>query len=55
MKAAIKNTKRGKAGKPIRKKKIGISDMRDLSNDPYFVKKAEDAKNLLAKYGTPKF
>jgi hypothetical protein len=28
--------------------------MVDLSNDPYFVKKAEDAKKLLDKYGTPK-
>lgn len=29
-------------------------DMVDLSNDPYFVAKAESAKRLLAKYGTPK-
>ena len=28
--------------------------MTDLSNDPYFVSKAESAKRLLTKYGTPK-
>jgi len=28
--------------------------MVDLSNDPYFVKKAENTKKLLDKYGTPK-
>ena len=50
-----KNTKRGKPGKPVRKKKTEVSDMRDLSNDPFFVKKTEDAKKLVAKYGTPKF
>jgi hypothetical protein len=29
-------------------------NMLDLSKDPYFVEKAERAKRLLAKYGTPK-
>jgi hypothetical protein len=29
-------------------------DMVDLSNDPYFVAKAERAKKLLNKYGAPK-
>jgi hypothetical protein len=55
MSTIAKNTKRGKPGKPVRKKKTGISDMRDFSNDPFFVKKTEDAKKLVAKYGTPKF
>ncbi|HEX9502934.1 MAG TPA: hypothetical protein VF974_01250 [Patescibacteria group bacterium] len=37
------------------KKKPGINPhMKDFSNDPYFVKKAEDAKRLLDKYGVPK-
>jgi hypothetical protein len=37
-----------------KKKTIGNHQMVDLSNDPYFVKKAEEAKKLLDKYGTPK-
>jgi hypothetical protein len=36
------------------KKKTANRQMVDLSNDPYFVKKAEGAKKLLDKYGTPK-
>jgi hypothetical protein len=37
------------------KKKGTITpSMVDLSNDPYFVSKAESAKRLLNKYGTPK-
>lgn len=37
------------------KKKAAINhNMVDLSNDPYFAKKAESAKKLLDKYGTPK-
>ncbi len=37
------------------KRKTTINpDMVDLSNDPYFVAKAERAKKLLIKYGTPK-
>lgn len=32
----------------------GNPQMVDLTNDPYFVKKAEEAKKLLDKYGTPK-
>lgn len=36
--------KKGKAGTPVI----------DLRDDPYFVKKAESAKRLLDKYGTPK-
>jgi hypothetical protein len=41
-----KATKRGKAK---------VSNLPDLSNDPFFVKKAESAKKLLEQYGTPKF
>jgi hypothetical protein len=37
-----------------KKKTTSNRQMVDLSNDPYFVKKAEDAKKLLDKYGTPK-
>lgn len=29
------------------------ANVNDLSNDPYFIKKAEGAKKLLKKYGTP--
>jgi hypothetical protein len=29
-------------------------NMRDYSKDPYFVKKAEKARALIAKYGFPK-
>jgi len=37
-----------------KKKTAGNHQMVDLSNDPYFVKKAEVVKKLLNKYGTPK-
>jgi hypothetical protein len=38
-----------------RKKKTASNrQMADLSNDPYFIKKAEGAEKLLDKYGTPK-
>jgi hypothetical protein len=37
------------------KKTIGIIDphMEDFSNDPFFVKKAEEAKAFLRKHGVP--
>ena len=37
-----------------KKKAVVNPNMVDLSNDPYFVGKAESAKRLLSKYGTPK-
>jgi hypothetical protein len=37
-----------------KKKAIINPTMVDLSNDPYFMSKAESAKRLLNKYGTPK-
>jgi hypothetical protein len=38
-----------------RKKKTVIDDdMPDLSNDPYFVEKAEKSREMLIKYGVPK-
>jgi hypothetical protein len=37
-----------------KKKTATNRQMVDLSNDPYFVKKTENAKKLLDKYGTPK-
>jgi hypothetical protein len=46
------------AKKPLsigsKKKAVVNPNMVDLSNDPYFVSKAESAKRLLSKYGTPK-
>jgi hypothetical protein len=42
---------------PIKKHLPGITvdpNMRDYSKDPYFVKKAEKARALIAKYGFPK-
>ncbi|HEV3323988.1 MAG TPA: hypothetical protein VG052_00235 [Puia sp.] len=46
------------AKKPLtigsKKKAVINPNMVDLSNDPYFVSKAESAKRLLSKYGTPK-
>ena len=46
------------AKKPVtigsKKKAVINPNMADLSNDPYFVNKAESAKRLLSKYGTPK-
>jgi hypothetical protein len=53
----VGHTKHGskKADTTGRKKKaVAKSGIPDLSNDPYFVKKAESAKRLLDKYGTPK-
>jgi hypothetical protein len=37
-----------------KKKAVINPKMADLSSDPYFVSKAESAKRLLNKYGTPK-
>jgi hypothetical protein len=38
-----------------RQKKVVVnSEMRDFSNDPYFVEKAERARELLIKYVVPK-
>lgn len=48
-----KNRKIKAKRKPIKKKAVRYSNLPDLSNDPYFVKKAEEAKELLQKYGTP--
>lgn len=30
-----------------------VKNMRDYSNDPYFIKKAERAKAFIEKYGLP--
>ena len=37
-----------------KKRAVVNTNMKDLSKDPYFVKKAEAAKQLLDKYGVPK-
>jgi hypothetical protein len=45
------------SGAANNKNKIEIpvkKDMRDYSNDPYFVKKAEKAAAFLKKHGLPK-
>jgi hypothetical protein len=45
------------AGKTVNKNTAEIpvkKDMRDYSNDPYFVKKAEKATAFLKKNGLPK-
>jgi hypothetical protein len=49
------------SGKKKKLKKISeLSDkvmyltVRDYTNDPFFVKKAESAKKLIEKYGLPK-
>jgi len=47
----IKKKKAIKAKKPARKKTSKYSDLPDLSNDPYFVKKAEKSKEMLIKAG----
>ena len=31
-----------------------VTNMRDISNDPLVIKKAESAKKLIEKYGFPK-
>ena len=51
MGAVTRKKKARKAQKAIRKKVPKYSDLPDLSNDPYFVKKAEKAKALLLKSG----
>jgi hypothetical protein len=38
-------------------KKMGVvinTSMRDYSNEPFFIKKADSAKKLIDKYGLPK-
>jgi len=49
----IKNKRKVKSKKAARKKATRYSDLPDLSNDPYFVKKAEEAKEFLREHGTP--
>jgi hypothetical protein len=39
--------------KPNSKGVIVVKNMRDYSNDPYFIKKAEKAKATIEKYGLP--
>jgi hypothetical protein len=41
----------GKRKKPVKKSATEYSDLPYLGNDPYFVKKAEDAKAMLVKAG----
>ena len=34
-------------------KAVVSNDVKDYSNDPFFVKKAEDSKKVIEKYGLP--
>jgi len=43
--------KKVKAKKAVKKKTVKYSKLPDLSNDPYFVKKAEEAKAMLRESG----
>jgi hypothetical protein len=43
--------------KKISSKEMGVvidTSMRDYSNEPFFIKKADSAKKLIDKYGLPK-
>ncbi len=51
MAVIVKNKKVSKAKKPVKKRSNKYSELPDLSKDPYFVKKAEDARAMLAKSG----
>jgi len=44
-----------KKKKQATKKIFGVVDpnMKDFGNDPFFLKKAEEAKEFLRKYGVP--
>lgn len=55
MGTVLKKRRVGVAKKAAKNGKIKVSNLPDLSNDPFFVKKAESAKKLLDQYGTPKF
>jgi hypothetical protein len=55
MGTVVKKKQIGVTRKAAKKGKIKVSDLPDLSNDPFFVKKAESAKKLLDQYGPPKF
>ncbi len=47
----IRKKKAITAKKPAKKKASKYSDLPDLSNDPYFVKKAQKSKEMLIKSG----
>jgi hypothetical protein len=53
--STIVKKRRVGAVKKAARGKTKVSNLPDLSNDPFFVKKAENAKKLLEQYGTPKF
>jgi hypothetical protein len=50
MRTAIKK-KKAKAKRVFKKKAVKYSDLPDLSNDPYFVKKGEEAMEMLRESG----
>lgn len=43
-----------KNGKVVNPKIVVNKNMKDHSNDPFFVKKAEASKKTIEKYGLPK-
>lgn len=51
MAVVTKNNKKIRSKKPSRKRAVKYSNLPDLSKDPYFVKKAESAKELLKRSG----
>ena len=51
MPVIIKKNKRNRSKKSSGKKAMKYSNLPDLSKDPYFVKKAENAKELLKRSG----
>jgi hypothetical protein len=56
MGTTIKNTTRNSKKHSVaksRKQTVSKAKLPDLSSDPHFTKKAESARQLLEKYGTP--
>jgi hypothetical protein len=52
--ARIKKTKKGIKYDPSKIFGVVDSSVPDFSKDPYFIKKAEQAKKILEKYPIPK-
>jgi hypothetical protein len=51
MGTVVRNKSKRKTKKP---KEIPLGQLPDMSNDPVVVKKVEQAKRMLEKYGIPK-
>lgn len=48
------NSNDKKSSKPTTPKIVVNQNMKDHSNDPFFVQKAEASKRVIEKYGLPK-